>query len=93
MIPLKSFAESLGFFVSDGFKYGVDLLLYTDHPSKVHSKYALLLDRNQSFFEIVAIQRVCCSVNKRLIFVKENEGKYEFYWIRRSINLNKKWDE
>lgn len=80
---LISHFESLGFFVSDGLKYGVDLLLYTDLPSKVHSKYAVLLERNHKIFDIVGIQRVCGSVNKELIFVKIEDGKYNFYKIQR----------
>lgn len=80
---LISYFESLGFFVSDGLKYGVDLLLYTDHPSKVHSKYAVLLERNHKMFDIVGIQRVCGSVNKELIFVKNENGRPKFYKIQR----------
>lgn len=58
-----------GFAVGDGLKYGVDLLLYTDSPSKVHSKYGVLVDRGHSLLDIVGAQRTCMSVNKTLVVV------------------------
>lgn len=83
MEDLKSFFISKGFYVTDGLKYGVDYLLYTDLPSKVHSKYAVLLDRNQTLFDILSTQRVCLSVNKKLIFVRIIENEIKIYGLGR----------
>ncbi|AFM97979.1 putative tRNA-intron endonuclease [Encephalitozoon hellem ATCC 50504] len=66
---LKRMFEEEGFVVGDGLKYGVDLLLYTDKPSRVHSKYGILIDRRHSFLDIVGAQRTCTSVNKTLVVV------------------------
>ncbi|ADM11225.1 tRNA-intron endonuclease [Encephalitozoon intestinalis ATCC 50506] len=66
---LKRMFQEEGFVVGDGLKYGVDLLLYTDSPSKVHSKYGVLIDRKHSLLDIVGVQRTCTSVNKILIVV------------------------
>lgn len=56
-----------GFVVNDGLKYGVDLLLYTDQPSKVHSKYGVLIDRDHTFLDLIGVQRTCSSAGKTLV--------------------------
>ncbi len=66
--------EQQGFHVRDGLKYGVDLLLYTDAPEKVHSKYAVLVDRHHTFLQIMAIQRVCSSSRKVLVMARYDES-------------------
>lgn len=72
-----------GFYVTDGLKYGADMLLYTDDPSKVHSKYAILIENNQTNGSVLAVQRICNSVGKILIFVRFNGDDYEMYRIQR----------
>lgn len=62
----KRFEED-GFAVDDGLKYGVDLLLYTDAPSRVHSKYGVLIYRGHSFLDVIGAQRTCSSANKMLV--------------------------
>lgn len=72
---LKEFLLKQGFYLNDGIKYGLDLLVYTDLPSIVHSKYGLIIDRDFTYQELVLLQRVCNSNNKILIvvvFIGEN---------------------
>lgn len=71
---LKKYFEEAGFYVGDGLKYGVDMLLYVDTPNKVHSKYAVLLDRRHTFLQIMAIQRVCTAARKTLVVVYEDSS-------------------
>ncbi|CAD26236.1 tRNA-INTRON ENDONUCLEASE [Encephalitozoon cuniculi GB-M1] len=66
---LRRMFQERGFVVGDGLKYGVDLLLYTDCPSKVHSRYGILIDRRHTLLDIVGVQRTCASVNKALVVV------------------------
>ncbi|KAL6122484.1 tRNA intron endonuclease [Nucleospora cyclopteri] len=69
-----------GFFINDGLKYGLDLLVYTEHPQKVHSKYGLLLYNEKiTYREILAYQRVCTNSNKTLLiaFYDGREIKYK----------------
>lgn len=66
---LRRMFEEEGFVVGDGLKYGVDLLLYTDKPSRVHSRYGVLIDRRHSLLDVVGAQRTCTSVNKTLVVV------------------------
>lgn len=66
---VKEYFEKRLFIVKDGLKYGCDFILYTDDPSKVHSKYAVLVDRGQNLLNIMAVQRVINTVRKVLIFV------------------------
>lgn len=56
-----------GFYLNDGIKYGLDFLVYTDHPDKVHSKYGLAVYNTMTFQQLVSYQRVCNSNNKALI--------------------------
>lgn len=85
---LRSYFEGLGFHVKDGIKYGVDFLLYTDNPEKVHSKYAILINRNQKFLDIIAAQRVCHSTRKKLIFVyHDSDNKIKLVSIGRFSNI------
>lgn len=71
---LKKYFEEAGFYVSDGLKYGVDMLLYVDVPSKVHSKYAVLVDRRHTFLQIMAVQRVCTAARKTLVIAYKDSG-------------------
>lgn len=64
---LRRYFKAGGFYVGDGLKYGADLLLYTDSPEKVHSKYAVLICKNHTFLQIMAVQRVCSSARKELV--------------------------
>lgn len=66
---VKLYFENQGFIVKDGLKYGCDYVLYTDSPDKVHSKYTVLLDRNQNVLNLMAVQRVTHAIRKSLIFV------------------------
>lgn len=72
---LRRYFETNGFCVGDGLKYGADLLLYTDSPKKVHSKYAVLICRDHTFLQIMAAQRVCNSARKELIVAYSTSGK------------------
>ncbi|EPR77975.1 tRNA-splicing endonuclease [Spraguea lophii 42_110] len=71
-----------GFHVCDGLGYGVDFLLYTDEPYKVHSKYAVVVYDNQNYQHIQALQRVCNSVRKTLILV-DYDTDIIYYSIKR----------
>ncbi|KAM0687906.1 tRNA-splicing endonuclease subunit Sen2, partial [Conglomerata obtusa] len=78
---LKIYFQDQGFVVKDGLKYGVDFLLYTDVVEKVHSKYAVMLNRNFTYLQIVSMQRLCTNVKKKLIVVNVNNGVYELFAI------------
>lgn len=87
---VKEHLEGLGFFVKDGIKYGVDLLAYTDHPSKVHSKYGVVLYDTMSFRKLILYQRICNSNNKKLLIVVTNEDKLKYFECRRFITNQSK---
>jgi tRNA splicing endonuclease len=72
-----------GFHIRDGLKYGADLLLYTDDPSVVHSKYAFLLDDDYTFLQIIAVQRVCSSSGKELIVGRMGDNDVILYSVDR----------
>jgi len=82
-IVLKRLAEA-GFHINDGIKYGLDFLVYTDTPNKVHSRYGLLIERPMTFRELVACQRICASNNKELLIARVNsDGSVKYYrWTR-----------
>ncbi|KAI5169229.1 hypothetical protein PAEPH01_0548 [Pancytospora epiphaga] len=71
----KSLKES-GFIVKDGLKYGLDFLVYTDLPEKVHSKYGVAVDNGMTYQDMVTRQRVCCASKKELVvaFIDEDRG-------------------
>lgn len=64
---LIDYLLKMGFYINDGIKYGLDLLVYTDHPDKVHSKYGLVIERSFTYQELILLQRVCNSNNKILV--------------------------
>ena len=66
-IRIKKYIEDRGFHIRDGIKYGLDYLVYTDDPSKVHSKYGLIINDKISYQELIAYQRICNSNNKELL--------------------------
>lgn len=72
---LKAHLFKQGFFVYDGIKYGLDLLGYTDTPDKVHSKYGFIIFCNQTYQQLICLQRICNSNKKILIvvFISEDE--------------------
>ncbi len=71
----KYFSEN-GFYVSDGLKYGMDFLLYTDKPSNVHSKYGVIISRKSiKYQDLISYQRVCCSNNKELVIADLSENR------------------
>ena len=86
---LKKYFKSKGFYCGDGLKYGADILLYADHPNKIHSKYALLIENNQTYLQIMAVQRVCNSSKKVLLLVKFfEESQFKIVQIERFIGRN-----
>ena len=88
---LRRYFEERGFHVGDGLKYGADLLLYTDSPNRVHSKYAVLIDRNHTFLQIIAAQRVCNSSKKILILASaDSDGKIVLTSIERFTGAGNK---
>lgn len=70
---VREFLEKKGFYLNDGIKYGLDFLVYTDTPNKVHSKYGLLVVEDINFQLLVAYQRICNANNKILILATINE--------------------
>eukprot|EP00866_Antonospora_locustae_P001999 jgi/Antlo1/1999/1575 len=87
---LRKYFEEAGFYVGDGLKYGVDMLLYVDAPSKVHSKYAVLIDRRHTFLQIMAIQRVCTAARKTLVIAyKDSRGAMKLASVERFFNRQK----
>lgn len=81
----KAHLESLGFFVSDGIKYGLDLLAYTDDPDRVHSKYGVVISNNITFQQLVAYQRICTSNNKVLLAALVSESGIQYFECRRFL--------
>ncbi|KAM0681827.1 hypothetical protein GINT2_000344 [Glugoides intestinalis] len=82
---VKEHLEGLGFFVKDGIKYGIDLLVYTDHPSKVHSKYGVIIYETMSFKKLILYQRICNSNNKKLLVVVVKDDKIKYFECKRFI--------
>ncbi|WUR02074.1 tRNA-intron endonuclease [Vairimorpha necatrix] len=83
---LVSHFKSLGFQVQDGIKYGIDFLLYTDNPENVHSKYGVLVENGQSFFDLMSVQRVCNTVKKELIVVVfRNSTIFDIFSVERFL--------
>ncbi|KAM0674319.1 tRNA-splicing endonuclease subunit Sen2 [Gurleya vavrai] len=83
---LKSYFTGQGFTVRDGLRYGVDFLLYTDDVEKVHSRYAVILNRNFTFLQILAIQRTCNSSRKECILADFFGDKIRLIKIERFIH-------
>ncbi|EJW02793.1 hypothetical protein EDEG_02809 [Edhazardia aedis USNM 41457] len=84
---IKEEFERQGFVVGNGLKYGVDLILYTDEKDKVHSKYAVLLNRGQSFHQLISIQRICASVKKEFVLVDfRDDGDFIMHKFDRFYN-------
>jgi tRNA splicing endonuclease len=81
LVLLRKYYKQEGFHIGDGLKYGVDLLLYTNIPAKIHSKYAILIDNSYTFLHIMAVQRVCNSAKKILILVYFDEND-EFKMVK-----------
>ena len=75
-----------GFYVTDGIKYGLDYLIYTDKPDKVHSKYGCILyNKDMTYQQLIALQRICTISNKKLIIVKVIDDDIEYIEIERFI--------
>ena len=70
---IKEFLLEKGFYLNDGIKYGLDFLVYTEHPDLVHSKYGLVVLDQMNFQQLIALQRICTSNNKTLIVAMVNE--------------------
>lgn len=64
---VRKYLLEQGFYLNDGVKYGMDFLVYTDLPNKVHSKYGLIIHRKIKYQDLVSYQRVCSSNNKTLL--------------------------
>ena len=69
------YARGQGMHVNDGIKYGLDFLVYTDDPSRVHSKYGVLIHREMTYQALVCYQRICSSNNKKLLIVRVGEDR------------------
>lgn len=82
---LRQRFEEKGFVVHDGLKYGVDLLLYTDLPSRVHSKYGVLIYRNHNFLDLISAQRTCSSANKTLVVAFFEEKEFRLVAFERVV--------
>lgn len=80
---VKIHLESLGFFVNDGIKYGMDLLAYSDHPNKIHSKYGIVVSQTLNFQQLVAYQRICTSNNKILLLASVTGSEIKYFECRR----------
>lgn len=83
LIRIKSYLIAAGYEISDGIKYGTDLLIYTHDKNKMHSKYACLAYDRQSFLSIVAVQRVVNGAGKILIFGDVKDDEVVFWRVER----------
>lgn len=83
---VKKDLECTGFVYGDGIKYGLDLLIYTDEISKVHSKYGLVIfEKEMTYREIIAYQRICNSVNKILLLAVYDKGEMTYVTVERFL--------
>lgn len=71
-MAVRDYLLDRGFYLNDGIKYGLDFLVYTDHPDRVHSKYGLVVYSTMTFQQLVSYQRVCNSNNKVLVVAFAN---------------------
>lgn len=85
VLKVKTHLESLGFFINDGIKYGMDLLAYTDSPSRVHSKYGVVVSDDLRLHQLVAYQRICTSNNKILLVAVVGVDGIRYYECRRFL--------
>lgn len=85
LLHIKNHFTEKGFVLRSGIKYGVDFLLYTDAIEKVHSKYAVLLNRQHTFLGIMAVQRVCVSCRKELVLVDYVYGEVVIMKVQRYV--------
>lgn len=82
----KDYALSKGFWINDGIKYGLDFLVYTDNPTKQHSKYGAVIYKKMSYQDLILYQRVCNTNNKEFIIVDVLEDEQiELYTCARFI--------
>lgn len=69
----REYSLGRGFFLTDGVRYGLDFLVYTDSPARVHSKYGVLIDTGISHQQLVAYQRICATNNKTFVLARVDE--------------------
>lgn len=67
---LREYFEKEGFYLNDGIKYGLDFLIYTEHPDKVHSKYGCAIDRGYTYRDFALFQRMCNNNNKIFLLAR-----------------------
>ncbi|OQS54074.1 hypothetical protein EHP00_1794 [Ecytonucleospora hepatopenaei] len=83
---LCKYLKENDFYYTDGIKFGVDLLVYTDVPEKVHSKYGILLyNKNLTYQNILAVQRVCTNTNKELVIADIKNNRVKLIKIERFV--------
>ena len=81
---LYKYLKENNFYYTDGIKFGLDLLVYTDVPEKVHSKYGIILyNKNLTYQNILAVQRVCTNTNKELVVANIKGNRVELIKIER----------
>ena len=66
--------RKLGWIPKSGLRFGTDFLLYSDHPSKAHSLYSIIIqgpnsrtDLNSSWIQLLQAMRVSNTVSKGLL--------------------------
>lgn len=74
---LRSYYSSLGYRVHSGLQFGVDLVLYADDPSRVHSDFAVVIappDANGlDFRRVQSLARAMPDLHKKLVFARAVE--------------------
>ena len=79
--------KARGFYVTSGFKYGTDFLLYRDDPNFIHSEFFLNVYHKEDQIDVkqlINAERLGVSIKKQYMaaFVDQNEIKYlNFEWI------------
>ena len=78
-----------GFYVTSGFKYGVDFLIYREDPNFIHSEYFLnVYDKKETINvnELIRGERLGVSTKKKFIaaYIGDNEDQIQylnFEWL------------
>lgn len=77
-----------GFYITSGFKYGADFLLYRDDPNFIHSEYLVFVydyRKTLNIKELINAERIGVSNKKAFLAAcvdDENKIKYlNFKWI------------
>lgn len=69
-----------GYYITSALKYGGDFLIYSDHPSRVHSSFiAVVLPWKQPSASLTSLARVAHKVKKNILLCSVQDQQPAYY--------------